>query len=142
VAVEESEVESEDEEIVEAASQGIEDPARLHSVLKRILQTNNPKSIMKYIKEIEDTEDPVILRKFVHVHGLKIMNCLLKDFRDNVNISRSILRVLDKVPIITRNSVEDLKLDKRISRYRDHEDVILSMLAQKVILEHATYKVG
>ncbi|RKP18469.1 hypothetical protein ROZALSC1DRAFT_29860 [Rozella allomycis CSF55] len=96
------------------------DVEKVQPLLVEILQASNERKLLKYIK------------RFEVIKASWIMAGILEEYPGSLDITRCVLRILDKVNLGTRNPIQDAKLDEMVGNLKEHSDAIVSMLSKKL----------
>lgn len=108
--------ESDDEQGLEMKKpSGIDDPEVMAALAKVLLRKDNPKELRPALETLLNTTSAECLKKFVALHGLQILQILLGQQKKQDEIVCLILEILGKLPIATRNALEESKLEQAIA---------------------------
>lgn len=115
-------------------SKGISDIDSVTAYVKKFLQlSENPSRVNNMLDKLLETESTAILRRFVQMHGLVLLRRCLSSFKDNSPICRKTLSALQKLPINTRNTIDDYELTQVLTPFVDHKDPIIDVTSRKLI---------
>jgi histone-lysine N-methyltransferase SETD2 len=69
----------------------------------------------------------------VKFHGYRILKTALTNFKDDVNVCVQILDILDKMPRLTRNKIQDSNIEPTVKELTTVEDEGVASRAQKLV---------
>ena len=78
------------------------------------------------------TEDQPALRQLMRLRGFGVMSVLLEDFDGSLEVPALVLECMVTWPLITRNKIEDSKIEEPVRKLIDSTHQELKELAQKV----------
>ena len=126
-------IEEDEDDDDERRRTGIEDPDRITHVVQVFLRSaEKPRRVNHILDRLLITESTAVFRKFVQLHGLLLLKKCLKNLSDHHTISRKILNLLQKMPITTRNTIEDSGIQPVVETFIDNKDTIIAVLARKL----------
>lgn len=92
------------------------DVARLVQALLQSKQTEDRRRLLAVLSR---TEDARLLREFMALHGLKVLSSILDDSAQD--LASTILDVLDRLPIVSRNGVDAAGLLDRLAKIQSDD---------------------
>ena len=95
------------EAFMESEPKFAELPSEISIIVTKLIQTNDLEIIKKLLKILESTEKYLCKRKFLNLHGLKLLATLFTENSKDSEIISSILSILKELPIGTRNLIEE-----------------------------------
>ncbi|KAI8347651.1 hypothetical protein BD560DRAFT_410925 [Blakeslea trispora] len=121
------------------ASEPLQDPREVQSFVKRMLDSvGKSHLVIKLLQRLELTdvsspEGKEVLKKFVRLHGLKMLKFWLGEWKSDSAILIKVLQVLSRLPLANRNGLEDCKMMELISKLEGHEDPEIQQYATQLI---------
>lgn len=103
----EIETENEFEVYMEKEPKSAELPSEISLIVTKLIKTDDAEIIKKLLKILESTEKYLCKRKFLNLHGLKLLATLFTEHLKDKEIVSSILNILKGLPLGTRNLIED-----------------------------------
>lgn len=103
----EAETEDEFEVYMEKEPKSAELPSEISLIVTKLIQTDDAEIMKKLLKILESTEKSLCKRKFLNLHGLKLLATLFTEHLKDKEIVSSILIILKGLPLGTRNLIED-----------------------------------
>lgn len=112
----------------------LETPEDVKSLVKKMLRTEEKKGqINRIIDILLITESVPCLRRFVQLHGISILKAWLSTFPSDYNIIRRVVQILLKLPINTKNTVDDNKIEPIVRSFDGNQDLLISTLSKKLL---------
>jgi hypothetical protein len=121
------------------ASEPLQDPREVQSFVKRMLDSvGKSHLVLKLLLRLEltDAETPQgkdILKKFVRLHGLKMLKFWLGEWKNDTEILIKVLQVLSQLPLANKNGLEDCKMIEIVGRLTAHEQSDIRQLAEQLL---------
>ncbi|KAG0191058.1 histone methyltransferase set2 [Apophysomyces sp. BC1034] len=97
--------------------------ARLVNKLLLRLELTNPSNSM----------GREILKKFIRLHGLKMLKFWLGEWKNDEEIIIKVLHGLDQLPLANRNGLEDCKMINVVQKFTAHINEEISTVSQKLL---------
>ena len=106
-----------------------------------MLQAQKASSIQKLIRILRMPDANVSwLRRFVQLHGVVMLKLWMRTRSADSDAVYSILELLKTLPISTRNTVQNCKLDLAVTELTSHEDERISSVASQLLDDWAGLK--
>ncbi|KAI8371190.1 hypothetical protein EDC96DRAFT_501749 [Choanephora cucurbitarum] len=127
------------ESYVSTKLQPLQDVNTVQSFVKRMLNSvGKPRLVNKLLMRLkmtnaENSHGREILKMIVRLHGLKMFKFWLGEWKNNETIVLRVLQVLEKLPLVNRNGLEDCKLFDIVEKFVDHDNEDISQLAQSLL---------
>lgn len=121
------------------ASEPLQDPREVQSFVKRMLDSvGKSHLVLKLLLRLQltDAETPQgkdILKKFVRLHGLKMLKFWLGEWKNDTDILIKVLQVLSQLPLANKNGLEDCKMFEVVGKLTTHEQQDIRELAEKLL---------
>lgn len=111
-----------DEEYVNNIEPRELDESGVRSVMAQLPQCKEKWIAVKLLNRIQQSDDPHVINQVVRMHGYRHLKTALGNFEDDVNLKLQILDVLNKLPRITRNKIQDSKIEDAVLPLTTDED--------------------
>lgn len=121
------------------ASEPLQDPREVQSFVKRMLDSvGKSHLVIKLLLRLEltdknSTQGRDILRKFVRLHGLKMLKFWLSEWKNDPEILIKVLHVLSQLPLANKNGLEDCKMFDIVGRLTNHDNSGIRDLANELL---------
>ncbi|KAK4513210.1 uncharacterized protein ATC70_013005 [Mucor velutinosus] len=128
------------------ASEPLQDPREVQSFVKRMLDSvGKSHLVLKLLLRLEltDSDTPQgkdVLKKFVRLHGLKMLKFWLGEWKSDPVILLKVLQVLSKLPLANRNGLEDCKMLEIVGKLSQHQDEGIKSLATQLLIDWSLLK--
>lgn len=106
--------EEDDEEYVESISARSLDEDDSRKVMAALLQCKEKWIAVKLLERIQLSNDDRVLRSVMRMHAYQILRTTLNTFIEDDNVVLQVLDILDKFPRMTRNKIQDSKIETTI----------------------------
>ncbi|WPH04035.1 Hypothetical protein R9X50_00691900 [Acrodontium crateriforme] len=121
--------EDDDEEYVNNVEPRGLDEDGVNKVMSSLMQCKEKWIAVKLLSRIQRAEDDKVRNRVVRFHGYRIMKTVLSNFADDVNVCLQVLEILDAMPRLTRNKVQDSKIEEAVAPLKESEDERVSSKA-------------
>ncbi|KAI9251186.1 hypothetical protein BY458DRAFT_524060 [Sporodiniella umbellata] len=117
----------------------LQHPDEVKSFVKRMLDSvGKSHLVMRLLHRLELTDKDSslgkeIFRRFIRLHGLKMLKFWLGEWKNDSEILARVLHVLVQLPLSNRNGLEDCKMFEVVGKFGDDEDENISGLAQQIL---------
>lgn len=121
------------------ASEPLQDPREVQSFVKRMLDSvGKSHLVLKLLLRLEltdknSTQGRDVLRKFVRLHGLKMLKFWLSEWKNDPEILIKVLHVLSQLSLANKNGLEDCKMFEIVGRLTNHEQEDIRNLANQLL---------
>ncbi|KAG6005469.1 histone methyltransferase set2 [Claviceps maximensis] len=117
--------EEDDEEYVESVSARSLDEDDSRKVMAALLQCKEKWIAVKLLRRIQLSNEDRVIRSVMRMHAYQILRSTLNTFIQDDNVVLQVLDILDKFPRLTRNKIQDSKIETTIQGLTtsDHEEV-------------------
>ncbi|CAK3809516.1 Histone-lysine N-methyltransferase, H3 lysine-36 specific [Lecanosticta acicola] len=122
-----------DEEYVNNVEPRGLDEEGVNKVMSSLMQCKEKWIAVKLLTRIQRADDEKVRNRVVRFHGYRILKTALSNFSDDVNVCLQVLDILDKMPRLTRNKIQDSKIEEAVAPLTTHEDDRVSSQAQALI---------
>ncbi|KAI5367715.1 putative WW domain, SET domain, Post-SET domain, AWS domain, Set2 Rpb1 interacting [Septoria linicola] len=111
-----------DEEYVNNVEPRGLDEEGVNKVMSSLMQCKEKWIAVKLLTRIQRATDDKVRHRVVRFHGYRILKTALANFEGDVNVCIQILDILDTMPRLTRNKIQDSKIEEAIGPLVEHED--------------------
>ncbi|KAJ2962152.1 hypothetical protein NQZ79_g2632 [Umbelopsis isabellina] len=124
----------------------LESPDEVQLFVKKMLgSVGKAKLVEKLLYRLEMTESTSsngreILKKFVRLHGLKMLKFWLGEWKNESDIVKKVLHVLERLPLANRNGLEDSDMFEVMKKYTEYGDEDIELRAQSLLDEWSELK--
>ncbi|KAH6984887.1 hypothetical protein BKA56DRAFT_481002 [Ilyonectria sp. MPI-CAGE-AT-0026] len=134
--------EEEDEEYVNSIQPRSLDEEDARKVMAALMQCKEKWIAVKLLERIEQCDDDRVMHVVMRMHAYQILRTTLNTFIDDHNVVLQLLSILDKFPRLTRNKIQDSKIEATVEglTHSEHEDV--SSKSKKLLDEWSKLEVA
>jgi [histone H3]-lysine36 N-trimethyltransferase len=111
-------------------------------VMATLMQCKEKWIAVKLLNRIQRTEDEKVRNRVVKMHGYRILKTALSNFSDDVNVVLQILDILFKLPRITRNKIQDSKIEDTVGQLKTSENEQVASKAADILDIWSKLEVG
>ncbi|KAF2772254.1 hypothetical protein EJ03DRAFT_266966 [Teratosphaeria nubilosa] len=111
-----------DEEYVNNVEPRGLDEEGVNKVMSSLMQCKEKWIAVKLLTRIQRADDEKVRNRVVRFHGYRILKTALSNFIDDVNVCLQVLDILDKMPRLTRNKIQDSKIEETVAQLKDNPD--------------------
>ncbi|KAK7428917.1 histone methyltransferase set2 [Neonectria magnoliae] len=117
--------EEEDEEYVNSIQPRSLDEEDARKVMAALMQCKEKWIAVKLLERIQRCDEDRVNHVVMRMHAYQILKTTLNTFIDDHNVVLQVLSILDKFPRLTRNKIQDSKIEATIEglTHSEHEDV-------------------
>ncbi|CCU76026.1 histone-lysine N-methyltransferase [Blumeria hordei DH14] len=114
-----------DEEYVNSVQPKGLDEEGVRKVMATLMQCKEKWIAVKLLTRLQRCDDEKVRNRVIQMHGYQILRTTLMTWRDDNNIILQVLNILYKFPRLTRNKINDSKIETAIETLVDseHEDI-------------------
>ncbi|KAK4550626.1 hypothetical protein LTR36_000205 [Oleoguttula mirabilis] len=105
----------------------------VNKVMSSLMQCKEKWIAVKLLTRLQRADDEKVRNRVVRFHGYRILKTALSNFIDDVNICLQVLDILEKMPRLTRNKVQDSKIEETVAQLKDNEDERVSSQANSLL---------
>nr|OQO27937.1 hypothetical protein B0A51_04283 [Rachicladosporium sp. CCFEE 5018] len=131
-----------DEEYVNNVEPRELDEGGVRSVMAQLPQCKEKWIAVKLLNRLQRATDAHIINQVVRMHGYRHLKTAIGNFFDDVNICLQILDVLDKLPRITKNKIQDSKIEDAVLPLVENEDERVSSQAKALLEAWSKLEIG
>jgi histone-lysine N-methyltransferase SETD2 len=107
-------MEEDDEEYVDSVQPKSLDEDGVTKVMAALVQCQEKWIAVKLLGRIQRCDDERVRNRVVRMHGYQILNSQLAQWKEDQNVVLQILNILDGFPRLTRNKIQDSKIETNI----------------------------
>lgn len=116
-------------------TQGIEDPALMERLARVMFMKPKVQKSKRLLAKLMATTERACLRRFLVLHGLVILKSWLRHFKDEEDIVMGIMFVLPRIPLLSRNAIEDSQIEEAVQEVAEGPESPSKGMAQAVLAE-------
>lgn len=115
----------EDEEYVNSIQPRSLDEDGARKVMAALMQCKEKWIAVKLLERIQRTDEERVIHCVMRMHAYQILKTTLNTFKDDTNVVLQVLLILYSFPRLTRNKIQDSKIEAAIEplTQSDHEEV-------------------
>ena len=98
------------------------DEEGVNKVMSSLMQCKEKWIAVKLLNRIQRADDDKVRNRVIRFHGYRILKTALANFIDDINVCLQVLDVLDKMPRLTRNKIQDSKIEETVQQLLENED--------------------
>ncbi|KAF8487420.1 hypothetical protein DFH94DRAFT_641821 [Russula ochroleuca] len=102
-------------------------------VIQAMRQTQSRKVLVKLLTRIKMSEDQSALRQMMRLRGFSLMTNIMDDYEKDLEILMLAIDSMSTWPLISRNKVEDSKVNVPVQRCTESENVVLKKAAEDLL---------
>ncbi|KAH9984712.1 hypothetical protein BJV77DRAFT_1062120 [Russula vinacea] len=102
-------------------------------VIQAMRQTQSRKVLVKLLTRIKMSEDQSALRQMMRLRGFSLMTNIMDDYEKDLEILMLTIDCMNTWPLISRNKVEDSKVNVPIQRCTESDNVVLKKAAEDLL---------
>ncbi|KAI8884269.1 hypothetical protein K501DRAFT_218017 [Backusella circina FSU 941] len=119
-------------------SEPLHHPSEVQSFVKKMLDSVGKSHLVnKLLLRLELTNDTPqgneILKKFIRLHGLKMLKFWLSEWKNDKEIIKKVLFVLSQLPLANKNGLEDSKMFDVVDKVKASDNLEISEMAEQLI---------
>ncbi|KAJ5320567.1 hypothetical protein N7508_000850 [Penicillium antarcticum] len=107
-------LEEDDEEYVDSVQPKSLDEDGVTKVMAALVQCQEKWIAVKLLGRVQRCEDERVRNRVVRMHGYQILNSQLAMWKDDMNVVLQIMNILDGFPRLTRNKIQDSKIEANV----------------------------
>ncbi|KAM3586802.1 hypothetical protein VKS41_001857 [Umbelopsis sp. WA50703] len=134
------------EQIRRRMDRPLESPDEVQMFVKKMLgSVGKAKLVEKLLYRLEMTDSTTsngreILKKFVRLHGLKMLKFWLGEWKNESDIVKKVIHVLERLPLANRNGLEDSDMFEVMNKYTEYGDEDIESRAKNLLEEWSELK--
>lgn len=134
--------EEDDEEYVNSLPTRSLDEDGSRKVMAALVQCKEKWIAVKLLERIQRADDERVLRSVMRMHAYQILKTTLNTFIDDDNVVLQVLDILDKFPRMTRNKIQDAKIEATIQPLTNSEHEEVASKSKKLLEDWSKLEVA
>ncbi|KAM0285338.1 hypothetical protein ACHAQH_001527 [Verticillium albo-atrum] len=134
--------EEDDEDYVNSVQARGLDEEGARKVMASLMQCKEKWIAVKLLERIQRCDDNHVLNCVMRMHAYQILRTTLSTFIDDKNVVSQVLDILDKFPRLTRNKIQDSKIEATIEILVDSEDPVVAAESRRLLDEWSKLEVA
>ncbi|GAA5862063.1 hypothetical protein JCM3774_006157 [Rhodotorula dairenensis] len=118
----------------------LEEVPKVSSAIRQALQTR--RILEKLLTRVQMTTDEEVQRNLLRLHGLNLMNNILREYEKDVHVITLDLDILRRWKLQTRNKIESSKIEENVQKCLGLEDDKVKTLAGELLQSWADLQLG
>jgi len=135
-------VSEEDEEYVNEIQPKSLEESGVTKVMAALMQCKEKWIAVKLLSRIQRSNDEKVGHRVIRMHGYTILKTTLNTWMDDFNVVLQVFDILDKLPRITRNKIQDSKIEETIVKLKTCGDERVESKATQLLQEWSKLEVG
>lgn len=131
-----------DEEYVNNVQPRGLDEDGVNKVMASLMQCKEKWIAVKLLARIQRADDEKVRNRVVRFHGYRVLKTALSTFIEDVNVCLQVLDVLDKMPRLTRNKIQDSKIEETVLQLTTNENERVAAQSKTLLEAWAKLEVG
>lgn len=131
-----------DEEYVNNVQLKSLDEDGVTKVMAALRQCKEKWIAVKLLSRIQRSDDERVRHRVVRMHGYLILKLTLANWMEDRNVVLQILGILDTLPRITRNKIQDSRIEEVVQKLASGEDEVVSSKAKDLLGVWAKLEIG
>lgn len=123
----------EDEEYVNNVQPKSLDEDGVTKVMATLMQCKEKWIAVKLLGRIQRCDDERVRNRVVKMHGYQILNSTLTLWKDDFNVILQVFDILSKFPLLTRNKINDSKIEITVDSLKSSADDAVKSQAQGLL---------
>lgn len=131
-----------DEEYVNRVQARVLDEDGARKVMAALMQCKEKWIAVKLLERIQRCDDPAVINCVMRMHAYQILRTTLTTFIDDNNVALQVLHILDKFPRLTRNKIQDSKIETTIEALALSEHPTVAAESKRLLDEWSKLEVA
>ncbi|CAF9914110.1 MAG: histone methyltransferase set2 [Alectoria fallacina] len=123
----------EDEEYVNNVQPKSLDEDGVTKVMATLMQCREKWIAVKLLGRIQRCDDERVRNRVVKMHGYQILNSALTLWKEDFNVVLQVFDILGKFPLLTRNKINDSKIEITVESFKACGDDMVELQAQGLL---------
>jgi len=102
-------------------------------VMAQLMQKKEKWIVVKLLNRIQKTRDEKVFTRVAKMHGYHILKSVLSTFMEDANVCLQVLDVLFKFPRLTRNKIQDSKIETIVEKLKTHDHERVAKQATEIL---------
>ncbi|KAK7711727.1 histone methyltransferase set2 [Botryosphaeria dothidea] len=129
-----------DEEYVNDVQPKSLDEGSVTKVMATLMQCKEKWIAVKLLSRIQRSDDEKVMNRVIRMHGYQILKTTLNTFMDDNNVALQVLEILDRMPRLSRNKIQNSKIEETVEKLKACDDERVSSRAFRLLDEWSQLK--
>ncbi|EKG19683.1 WW/Rsp5/WWP [Macrophomina phaseolina MS6] len=129
-----------DEEYVNDVQPKSLDEGSVTKVMATLMQCREKWIAVKLLSRIQRSDDEKVMNRVIKMHGYQILKTTLNTFLDDNNVALQVLEILDRMPRLSRNKIQNSNIEETVEKLKSCDDGRVSSKAFKLLDEWSQLK--
>lgn len=129
-----------DEEYVNNVQPKSLDEGGVTKVMATLRQCKEKWIAVKLLTRIQGSDDDKVMNRVIRMHGYQILKTTLNTFMDDHNVALQVLEILDKMPRLSRNKIQNSRIEETVEKLKTCEDERVASKASRILHEWSQLK--
>ncbi|KAF2118923.1 hypothetical protein BDV96DRAFT_596729 [Lophiotrema nucula] len=122
-----------DEEYVNDIQPKSLEVAGVTKVMAALRQCTEKWIAVKLLSRIQQSDDEKVGHRIIQMHGYNILRTTLATWKGDVNVVLQVLDILERLPRITRNKIQDSNIEEVVGELKNNEDERVATEASELL---------
>ncbi|GAB7365377.1 hypothetical protein MBLNU230_g6455t1 [Neophaeotheca triangularis] len=133
--------EDDEEYVNNVEPKGLEESG-VTKVMATLMQCKEKWIAVKLLSRLQRAEDEKVRNRVVKMHGYQILNTALTTWTEDVNVVLQVLDILYKLPRLTRNKIQDSKIEGTVEKLTTNEDDRVAAQSKRLLEDWSKLEVA
>ncbi|KAK8169578.1 hypothetical protein IWX90DRAFT_182302 [Phyllosticta citrichinensis] len=133
-------VAEDDEEYVNNVQPKSLEEGGVTKVMATLMQCKEKWIAVKLLSRIQRSDDERVMNRVIRMHGYQILKTALNNFFDDNNVCLQILEILDKMPRLSRNKIQNSNIEETVEKLKSSEHEQVASKAGRLLYEWSQLK--
>ncbi|KAF2261669.1 hypothetical protein CC78DRAFT_345430 [Lojkania enalia] len=115
---------------------------KVNKVMAALRQCTEKWIAVKLLTRIQKTDDEKVGHRLIQMHGYNILKTTISTWKDDINVVLQVLDILEQLPRITRNKIQDSKIEEEIEKLKSSDDERVQTKASGLLEEWSKLEVA
>ncbi|KAK8247197.1 hypothetical protein HDK90DRAFT_35533 [Phyllosticta capitalensis] len=133
-------VAEDDEEYVNNVQPKSLEEGGVTKVMATLMQCKEKWIAVKLLSRIQRSDDEKVMNRVIRMHGYQILKTALNNFFDDNNVCLQVLEILDKMPRLSRNKIQNSNIEETVEKLKSSENEQVASKAGRLLYEWSQLK--
>ncbi|KAK7546199.1 hypothetical protein JOL62DRAFT_252854 [Phyllosticta paracitricarpa] len=133
-------VAEDDEEYVNNVQPKSLEEGGVTKVMATLMQCKEKWIAVKLLSRIQRSDDERVMNRVIRMHGYQILKTALNNFFDDNNVCLQVLEILDKMPRLSRNKIQNSNIEETVEKLKSSENEQVASKAGRLLYEWSQLK--
>lgn len=124
--------EADEEYVSDVKPKALEEDA-VAKVMGQLMQKKEKWIVVKLLERIQTANSEKVFTQVAKMHGYRILKSVLSTFMEDANVCIQVLDILFKFPRLTRNKIQDSKIEEVVEKLKTHDNERVSKQATEIL---------